>query len=77
MSSELELLAGILVLVYRSQNSYHFLIGGKRNGTRYSRAAALSRVNDLRRSRVNDAVLVALDPDSYLFIRCHDFSALS
>ena len=58
VSSELELLAGILILVNRSQDSYDLLVCGKRNGTRYSRAAALCRLDDLLGSRVYDAVFV-------------------
>ena len=77
MSSQLELLTRILVLVNRSQDSNYFLACRKRDRTCNSRAVVCSCLYDLLGCCVNYAVLVALDLDPYLLICCHDFSTPS
>ena len=71
MGALFELLTAVLVLVHRAENRDDLLLRGKRNGTGYFGTAALCDLDDLRRSRIDERVLIALESDSHFLIHCH------
>ena len=66
-----ELLTAVLVLVHRAENRDDLILRGKPNGTGYFGTAAICDLDDLRRSRIDERVLIALESDSHFLIHCH------
>ena len=60
MGAHLELLAAVLILMNSAQNGNDLLLGGERDGTRYSRAGALSGSYDSLCGLINQLVIIAL-----------------
>ena len=64
MSAHLEMLARILVLVRRTDNDEHVLLGRERNRANHSCARVRHRFDDLLRRLVDDLVVIGLKPDA-------------
>ena len=70
MRSLLKLFAGIFVLVNRTKNGYHFLLGRKRNRSADKSTGLLDRVDDLRRALVDELMIIRLQGDPHN-VFCH------
>ena len=71
MGAALELLAGILVLVYRAQDGDDLLLGRQRDRAGNLRAVALSGFDDLLGALVDQLVVIRLQADADLLCVCH------
>src|ERR1700761_1264367 len=71
--TDLEVLAGILVLERRTDHAIHVLLRGQRNGTGNGRASARRRLDDLLRGRFDRRVVVGLQANTDLVLSngCH------
>ena len=67
--SRLEMLAGVLVLVRRTNHAEHVLLRRQRHRAHHSRASAGDRLDDLARRAVDHLVVVRLEPDADLLSR--------
>src|SRR4051794_34273040 len=67
--AHLEVLTAVLVLVGRTDDDHHVLLGGKRHRADDGRAGTGHRVDDLARRGVDDLVVIRLKPDADLLSR--------
>src|SRR5690606_13124292 len=65
----LEVLAAVLVLVGRTDHGDHVLLRRERHGADHAGAGTGDRVDDLASGRVDDLVVVRLQPDADLLSR--------
>ena len=75
MGPVLELLAAVLVDMDGPQDGDDLAVSGERDGTRNLTAVCLRHRDNLFCRRVDEGVIVALEPDSDLLFQCHLFSA--
>ena len=66
MGAHLEMLAAVLVFVWRADDAVHVLLCGQRYWARDSRPGAFDGFHDLLRGRVNHLMVVCLEPDADL-----------
>ena len=64
VEAHLEVLARILVLVRRTDNDEHVLLGRERNRANHSCARVRHRFDDLLRRLVDDLMVIGLKPDA-------------
>src|ERR1022692_5065930 len=74
--TDLEVLAGVLVLERRADHAVHVLLRGQRHGTRDGRAGARRRLDDLLGRCLDRRVVIRLqaNADFVLGDGCHDVS---
>lgn len=68
MGADFEMLVRILVNERRTPNGEPFHFGGQRNGSNYSGAAALSRLDNPFGRLVENSMIVSLQPNAYLLL---------
>ena len=72
MGAALELLAGVLILVYGAQDGDDFLLGGQGHGTGHGGAGALGGLRDLLGGLVDELMIVGLETDAdHFLLSCH------
>ena len=71
----LELLAGILILMGSSQDSYYLLFGRKRNRSADFGSVLLNCLDDLAGTLIDKLVIICLKCDSHYLV-CHKKSRL-
>src|SRR5699024_2015124 len=67
----LELLTAVLILMNSAQNRDNLLVGGQGDRAAHTGAGAPRGLHDLGRSRIDKGCIVALQPNSDLFLDCH------